>query len=235
MSFWWVVVGFVLCIAVAYRALLTFLRAHAARIQIDETVPFEQISSDYAKTLLVLGDSTAVGVGASKPEESVAGRLAAHLGATYVENRAASGAATEDLKVQMDHAARRTYDVILIQIGGNDIIMLRSAKKSASALDLALMELPEAKQVYLMSAGNVGGATTFPLLVRVFHTWSTKAFHSWFTKVAKRRGITYVNLYEPRSRDLFISESGRYLSADGLHPSSEGYALWFEKLRTYLT
>lgn len=234
MDLLWVAIGFAVCLAIGYRAAMVYFRAHAARIQIADAVPYEVLSGDFSKTLLVLGDSTAVGVGAAAPEESVAGLVAAHIGATYVENRGETGACVEDLKVQIETAKLRRYDLILVQIGGNDIVLLRSAKRAAQKLDILLMSLPEAGKVILFTAGNVGGATTFPMTVRPFHTWTNLAFHKWFAKVAKRRKMTYVNLYEPASRDLFIKEPERYLSEDGLHPSSEGYALWFEKLRPYL-
>lgn len=225
------IIGFALCFLVANRALRVFLKARAARLQIAETTPFEKASEDYARTLLVLGDSTAVGVGADRPEDSVPGRFASYIGATYVENHAKSGAAVEDLKGQIDTAKRRYYDYILIQIGGNDLILLHSAKRTASRLDALMMSLPDAGSIVFMCAGNLGGATFFPLVVRPLHTLLNLDYHKWFGKVAKRRKAFYINLYEPRERDLFIQHPERYLSGDGLHPSGDGYGLWFDKLR----
>jgi len=45
---------------------------------------------------------------------------------------------------------------------------------------------------------------------------------------------TYINLFTPTTEDPFIKEPEIYLSADGLHPSSEGYKLWFEKIKLEL-
>ena len=59
--------------------------------------------------MLVLGDSTAVGIGAMRPEESVAGRVSNFLNADRVENYAVSGAVTNDLNEQMKNAALPKY------------------------------------------------------------------------------------------------------------------------------
>lgn len=234
MSILWLLLGFATCVLIGYRAALTYLRARAARVQIAEAVPYAREGDDHSKALLVLGDSTGVGVGASRPEETLAGLVAAAIGATYVENHAVSGATVDDLAPQIEVARLSRYDTILIQIGANDIIMLRDARRTAMRLDAILMSLPEARRIILLSAGNVGGANIFPFVIRPFHTWTTLAFHRWFAKVAERRGGVYVNLYDKPENDRFITDPDRYFSEDGLHPSSEGYALWFEKVRPHL-
>lgn len=234
MSFLGMVIVFGILCCFAYAGVMLYFRAHAARMMMGEECPYTHESTDYTKTLLVLGDSTGAGVGADSPQESVAGRLAAYMGATHTENYAVSGAAVSDLKAQIDKASLNCYDTILIQIGGNDIILFHDARSTAQKLDVLMMGLPSARQTILMCAGNVGGATIFPWVVRPFHTWTNLVFHRWFSKVAKRRHALYVNLYEPRNLDPFIQEPERYLSKDGLHPSSEGYAAWFEKIQQAL-
>lgn len=234
MSIWGIIATLAIIIAVAYRASMVYFRARAARIQMSDEHPYKKESVDYTKTMLVLGDSTAVGVGSDTAEDTVAGRLATYIGATHVENYAKSGAAVKDLKSQIDQAVLEKYHTILIQIGGNDIILFHGAKKTAQQLDILMMTLPHAEQIILMSAGNVGGATIFPLIVRPFHTWTNHEFHKWFARVAERRKALYVNLYDKKEFDPFLREPERYFSPDGLHPSSEGYALWFEKIKTAL-
>jgi lysophospholipase L1-like esterase len=234
MTWWQMLLAVAVLASVAYRAALIFFRAHAARVQMADEHPYKKESTDYTKTLLVLGDSTAVGVGASRPEDTVPGRLATYLGATHTENYAKSGSFSGELKEQIDQAVLDRYDVVLIMTGANDILFLHGAKETAKQLDVLMMTLPDAGKVILMTAGNVGGATIFPLIVRPLHTWLNQTFHHWFTKVAKRRGALYVNLYQPSLQDPFRKDPDRYLSEDGLHPSSDGYGLWFEKVREVL-
>lgn len=203
----------------------------ASKKLVREAQGFEREGGAPGPSLLVLGDSTAVGVGAASPKESVAGRLAEALDAGYVENRARSGALVADLASQIEKASRAEYDVVLIQIGGNNIIRFHSPKAQAKLLEDALLKLPPAKRIYLMSAGNVGAATLFPRALRSLYTPLTRSYHRAFGEVAARRRATYVDLYEAPQLDPFIREPGRYLAADGLHPSSEGYGLWFMKLK----
>ena len=200
-----------------------------------KSVRFENLSDDFSKTLLVLGDSTGAGVGADSPLDTVAGRLSAYIQATYVENHAVSGAAVGDLPSQIAEVMREDYDVILIHIGGNDMIPFRAAKETAAQLSAILMTLPSAKNTYLMSCGNLGGATIFPLFIRPFHTMLNHAYHREFQKVCDTAGIIYINLYHPADRDPFIKDPKTYLAHDGLHPSSEGYELWFNDLKKFLT
>ena len=200
----------------------------------EDVEPYRLSSFDYRTTMLVLGDSTGAGVGAERPEDSVAGRLAAHLGATYVENYAESGAMVEDLFGQIKEAKLPEYDVILVQIGGNDILAFHDAKRTAVRLSEAFGTLPRAGRMFLMCVGNMGGATLFPPPMRPFHTLVNRAFHKEFERVAHGWHATYINLYDPFFKDPFLRDPQRYLSRDGLHPSSYGYGLWFDKLKAQL-
>jgi lysophospholipase L1-like esterase len=86
----------------------------------------------------------------------------------------------------------------------------------------------------VLSAGNVGAATYFPSFIRPFYTKLNLSYHKVFGKIVAEAGGVYVNLYEPSERDPFTQEPERYLSADGLHPSGEGYDLWFQKVEATL-
>lgn len=209
----------------------TLAKARVSKALMENAAPYEALTTDYAKTLLILGDSIGVGVGADRPEDTLAGRLAAYLGATYVENQAVSGAEVLDLSTQIQRLRLTHYDVILVQIGGNDILAFHGAKKTAADLARILDTLPDAGKVIIMGEGNVGGATMFPHVVRFLHHRGSRAFHKEFAKIAASRGATYVNLYRKPSQDPFFKDPRRYLSADGLHPSSDGYALWFEQMK----
>ncbi|MBP9816533.1 MAG: hypothetical protein KBD05_00685 [Candidatus Pacebacteria bacterium] len=233
MSLWSVFAVVLILGLVTFSASNTFVKARASRQLMANEHPYTKESTDYTKTVLVLGDSTAVGIGADKPEDSVAGRVAAYVEATYVENHAISGTAVEDLPKQINEAKREFYDLILIQVGGNDILSFSDPKKVGPLLTEVLKTLPKAGKVVVFSAGNVGGASIFPHPIRPIHTWLTLEFHKAFAKAVEGLAI-YVNLYEPPGKDLFLKDQDRYLSVDGLHPSSEGYRLWFEKVREVL-
>src|SRR5690349_8444527 len=124
------VVGIAVLSVITYWGANTFFKAKISSALMQHEEPFRNESYDYRTTLLVLGDSTGAGVGADKPEDSIAGRLAAYIGATYVENYAVAGAMTDELKFQIQKAKLPKYDYILLQIGGNDVLTFHSAKKT---------------------------------------------------------------------------------------------------------
>lgn len=228
------ILGGLALVLVAYWGIKFYLTVQISKKLIDAAVPFTAPSDDSSSAVLVLGDSTAVGVGADSPEDTVAGRVNAYLAPSSVENYAVSGAVTRDLPDQAAKAKFAQYRLILIQIGGNDIIRFRSAEKGAEDLRAAIRALPEAERIIIISAGDVGGATLFPLAVRPFHTRLNHEYHDAFARVAAEEGVTYVNFGDAPATQIINNDPKTYLAADGLHPSSAGYALWFDTIQPSL-
>lgn len=188
-----------------------------------------------AETMLVLGDSTAVGVGAESPEDTLAGRIAVLHPGWSVENHAVSGARIHDIKEQLDAARKEHYALILIQVGANDIIRFRGAADAAAELGKYLEGAAAlSEKTVFLTAGNVGATKFFPSLLNPYYHRATLRYHDAFEKLATRTGTTYVNLYVPPADDPFTKDPERFFSDDGLHLSSEGYRLWFEKVREAL-
>jgi lysophospholipase L1-like esterase len=179
-------------------------------------------------SVLVLGDSTAVGVG-SPSQDSVAGRLGTYLNAS-VENHAVSGAVTTNLAKQIMQTQRPHYDLILIQIGANDIIRFHSPAATAKTLDAALKSLkPKSDRIVLLTAGRVGDAPFFPRLFGWLWTWQASRMRAQFMTVANADNIAYVDLYS--APDPFNSDPVRYYAPDGLHLTGDGYGYWFDQVR----
>jgi lysophospholipase L1-like esterase len=179
-------------------------------------------------SVLVLGDSTAVGVG-SPSDESVAGRLGAYLNAS-VENHAVSGAVTADLAGQIAQAQRSHYDLILIQIGANDVIRFHSPTATAQTLNTALKLLqPKSEHIVLLTAGKIGEAPFFPRLFSWLWNWQASRMRLQFMAVASADNVAYVDLYN--APDPFSSDPARYYAPDGLHLTGDGYGFWFEQVQ----
>lgn len=125
--------------------------------------------------------------------------------------------------------------MILLQVGGNDIIAMHSAEASRAAIDPLLKELAtRADKVVFISAGNVGAAYFFPWFLRPHYRQLTIAHHAMFAEESAKYGVQYVNLYIPPEADPFVLERNVYLAGDGVHPSSRGYNLWFQKITPFL-
>ncbi|HEY0011086.1 MAG TPA: GDSL-type esterase/lipase family protein [Candidatus Paceibacterota bacterium] len=217
--------------ALIWWGIRTYLSLNASKQLIEHTRPFERLTDDTRVSLLVLGDSTAVGVGATLPEESVPGRVAAALGATYVENHAVIGAVTADLADQVKQGALPAYDFILIQIGANDMVRFHDAEATARALGTTLASLPPAGSVVVISAGDLGTARLFPYPLRVLYTRINREYHQAFGAAVRAEGATYVDLSKGPGVVRFEEDPTAHFAADNFHLSSRGYGLWFEAIR----
>jgi len=227
------ILGILVVAYLGYAGFRFYTAVQISKKLVEEAVSYEKVGDDVRTAVLVLGDSTAVGVGADTPEDTVAGRTSAYLDATSVENYAVSGAQVEDLPGQIERAKHAEYRLILIHIGANDIIQLHSPTKTANSLKSVVETLPTAERI-IISAGDVGGAPLFPSVIRPFYTKRTILFHDAFTQALAESRAMYVNLYASPSREVINKNPDIYLAADGLHLSSKGYELWFKEIQPYL-
>lgn len=208
---------------------------HISKNLIKDTVKFTNESADTTKTLLVLGDSTAYGVGASKDKDSLPALVASSIGATYTENHGVSGATIEDLGLQLQGIKKKKYDLILLQIGANNITARDNIDKESEKLEGVLRELQKlSKHVIFLTAGNLGGAPAIPFLLRPYYRGLTLKYHEKFEILSNKLDVMYVNLYDEPSVDPFVLHPEIYFAKDMFHPSSEGYKVWFTKVEKHL-
>ena len=196
-----------------------------------QSEPFEVSPTGASVTLLVVGDSTAVGTGASAPAQSVAGLIARDHPYLKVVNRARDGARFEDIARQLSGLAGQRFDAILVLGGGNDVIrMTPPAPLEQNITRVVALARAQAELVVLMPSGNVGSAPFF------FPPWSwlmtqrSKALHSLVGEITGANQALYVNLYKEKSDDPFAQRPEELNSKDGLHPSDAGYLIWYAEL-----
>jgi lysophospholipase L1-like esterase len=196
-----------------------------------ESRAFEAPLPHATRRLLVIGDSTAVGTGAERPENSTAGRLGRRLPGVEIINLAENGARTGDLIAQLRAAPGKPFDVILIQSGGNDILWFTGLRRLRSAtIQLLEAARQRAGLVVMMSTGDVGTAPAFPIPIDSLYSWRTRQVRNLFLELTAGHGVEYVDLYNPDPDNPFRADPQRYYATDGLHPSDAGYRLWFEQL-----
>lgn len=195
--------------------------------------PYEQVGTG-AGTIFVVGDSTAYGTGASRAEASVAGQLGAAFPQFAVETNAKNGRLIAEVTpVLMARDATSPVNLLLLQIGGNDILAGRSIEvMEADIRQVLTLAQTRAAHVVFMSTGNVGAASFFttngmpdPELEA-----RTRAARAMYLEVTAELGVSYVDLFTEPAFDQFLKEPEVYLAWDGLHPSDAGYALWYESL-----
>jgi lysophospholipase L1-like esterase len=192
--------------------------------------PFQAQPVNALASLLIVGDSTAVGTGASSAALSLAGLLGVGHPRLRIVNRAADGARYEDFARQL-RAGDERFDFVLVLGGGNDVLRGTGADAlRAQVLGVSELARQRGANVVLMPPGNVGNA---PFFWPPFDWWMSRRsreLHAAVRLAALATGATYVNLYQPPELDPFARQPDRFHAADGLHPSNAGYRLWLEEL-----
>jgi lysophospholipase L1-like esterase len=198
-------------------------------VLVAQAVPYQ--SGGGTNSMLVIGDSTAVGVGATSPADSVPALLGSYIHAS-VENHAVSGAKTSDMEAQLHEAQRSSYDLILIQVGANDVVGLGSIDAANGELETLLSDAQAySRNIVLVTAGRVGDAPIFPILIKPYLNSRAVELRTAFAATAASAGALYVDLSGDTS-DAFDADPSKYYAADMFHPSSAGYGLWFAAVQS---
>lgn len=195
---------------------------------------FERRIKNAKTRILFLGDSTGFGFGIMDCRNSVAGRFGKDFPKAEIRNECVVGFTTKRLLDFMNNfdAGNRKFDLVIIMIGGNDIMKFydleHSKKNVAGILDRARKI---GRNVILMPPGNVGLGPIFPWILKGIYTRRTRRFRKEFMKIAHAKGVVYTDMFVERKDDISLREVRKYYAADYLHPSDEAYGFWYKNLR----
>lgn len=197
--------------------------------------PYEQPGGG-AGRVLILGDSTGYGTGARRSEDSIAGRFGANFTWLTMKNNSVNGRKIAGATEVATTLGDAQYSLIVLQIGANDLIGGRSADAVVRDMDrLIRAVLPHANEIVIISAGNIGAAPAFSGAEADRLTAEARAYTSAMLELTRNwQNVSYVDLFDEPEADPFVLEPETYLSLDGLHPSSAGYGIWYEKAKPAL-
>ena len=220
-----------LILVIGYEAYCIHRAFALARPIIASAVPYTQ-EGDGSRVLFA-GESTGVGTGARDPQDSVAGRFGADAPDATIENISKNGARMSDLLSALQALPQgKKFDIIVLQIGGNDILNFTSVSVVQENLKKVLAEAKlRGNRVYLMTTGDVGNAPAFGPVLSHLYSVRTKELTPLFVEETTYAGVGYVDLFEAKETDPFALEPLKYHAGDGVHPSSEGYGIWYGKLK----
>ena len=183
--------------------------------------------------LLVLGDSSAAGVGVADQAHALAGGLVALLSPRHRVHwrlEAGSGDRLADLLARLEAIAREQFDAVVVAIGVNDA----TARTGTAAWRAGLRRL-------LSGIGTRFGEPTvivcaippmqvFPALPRPLANWLGIA--------ASRLNQASGEVLADDSRAYFLrfdfDPDPRWMCEDGFHPSAAGYRRWAEAVANAL-
>ncbi len=181
-------------------------------------------------TLLVLGDSTAAGVGADTQAEALPGNLARNIHerfgrGSYWRAVGRNGATAHDIITDyLDEATDAPADLVFFSIGANDALALRSRGAFRRDVVTVVNVMREANPralilVSLMPRFDRFAALTQPL------KWNL-ALHASSLDAGARKGVEGM-------ADVFaipkpIPYTPEFWASDRFHPSAEGYRQWID-------
>jgi lysophospholipase L1-like esterase len=223
------VAGFALLLGV--EAGLSFGRGYPL------TAPKERIRGFFGSPSLpplkfvVLGDSTAVGVGTT-PDKSFPWLLAQWLGERFrveLEVVGVSGARIKDVAAeQVDEALALKPDLMLVEIGANDVTHVTPISAVHSGMAKILDRLSKADSALVVAGPpHMGTSRAIAQPLRTLSGWRGNSVRRAIEAEVKARKIDYVDL-AAGTHDKFNTNPARYYSADWFHPGAGGYKLWAE-------
>ncbi|GAB3499809.1 SGNH/GDSL hydrolase family protein [Flexivirga lutea] len=181
--------------------------------------------------LLVLGDSTAKGMGADNASQTVGAIIAAAVAAfagrpVRLTNVAVVGATSPDLGGQLDAALESVShpDVALIMVGANDVTSRLSQTDAVEHLAEAVRRLRDAgSPVVVGTCPDLGVIKPVPQPLRqLARRWSRHLAAAQTRTVVEMGGRT-VSLGDLLGHEFSDSPTVMF-SKDRFHPSSAGYA-----------
>ncbi|MBC7767122.1 SGNH/GDSL hydrolase family protein [Arenimonas sp.] len=184
---------------------------------------FQRIDPNTKQRILVLGDSTAVGTGSSNNIYSTTGRLSSKYPEAEVINISENGLKLSGLNERIKNVSGH-FDIIVIQIGANDIIRLTDLETIDTELDKLLKKTKTlSSKVVILHSGNIGESKFFPWYITPILTYRSKEVREIYIRKTSIYESSYVNLI-----DLHVD--GKYYASDKLHLNDEGYKIWFDEI-----
>jgi lysophospholipase L1-like esterase len=181
--------------------------------------------------VLVAGDSTGVGTGSVDNTKSIAGRIGADFPRVDITNVSVNGLKLIGL-VDILQKNNEQYDLVVFQIGANDVTGRTPYADIHAQLAQALQwSDTHARHTVVLTAGNVGSSPVFYWPFSTYITQRTLATRALFMQlVGEHSSAQYIDLYQPRKRDVFVQDPATYFAADHFHPSAAGYGVWYQSV-----
>jgi len=182
--------------------------------------------------LLILGDSSAAGVGAERQEDALSGQLARVLCPhvrLHWQLEAATGATTASAAARLATLPRQPIDAALVVLGANDVTRLSDLSRVLERrIEIAnrLREDFGASNVVMTGVPPMGVFPLLPQPLRGRLGQRAARLDRALTEAAPQAGFQYLPFTLPFRPD--------YMARDGFHPAPLAYRVWAETLGPHL-
>jgi lysophospholipase L1-like esterase len=225
--------GAAVCLAYAARLTRFAFAVRDAARHARAVQPYSRRLGMRAPTMLLLGDSLAVGIGARKPCDTIAGLLAADFPAVSIVNCSRSGARTAELVRQLEAARMSSAGAaaIWISAGGNDALFNTAPAMLHDQLAAALQAGRKSAQTIVVTvAANLGLAPLFFWPLDRILSRRMRRVREVYRRVCREEGVQLVDFFQEAQADPFSRDPQRFFGSDGLHPSSECYRHCYQEI-----
>jgi lysophospholipase L1-like esterase len=178
---------------------------------------------------VALGDSTGAGVGARDGGyvARLFKRLEERRPESKLSNLCVSGSTTADvMRNQLERGVALNPDLVTVGIGINDIGHGLTLEQFSANLDEILSTLKEKTHatIVVTNLPDISSAPRIPNSMRSQYQRQIDEFCKRLEEIANKYGVTIFDIYTITKQEL--PSHPEYFSADGFHPSDEGYELW---------
>jgi len=183
--------------------------------------------------LLILGDSSAAGVGVPRQSQALLGQILAGLTDRYevrYDLIAESGARTGDVLAWLPGLPSAGYDVVVTALGVNDVTKLTSLRRFIAHQSRMVDYLQKSHGAQLVMVSGLPPVHQFPLLPEPMR-WVLGRQAKRFDVHLRRMIAT-----KPGARmlDFNMDLDASNMSSDGFHPGPKVYAEWASQvLKTF--
>lgn len=175
--------------------------------------------------LLIIGESTAAGVGASSTETTFASQIFKHTGEKFaITNIGKNGLKANNLRrlyEKSESEIENSFSKAIILIGANDCFNLTPPWKFKRELETFILFLIKEKKVEKVTIPLIPPVHEFPLIpaiMRFFLGWHRNILTAELESLEKSVSQISFDNHKSKTSEVFYSE-------DGIHPSDYGYEL----------
>lgn len=185
--------------------------------------------------LLVVGDSSAAGVGVTRSSQALIGQLLDQLAAQTARPLvwrvvARTGVTTEEARALLEASPAEPFDVAVVALGVNDVTALHPARRWRAAVARLQTTLIQRHQVKAVLWSGLPPMHRFPALpqplraVLGLHARGLDQELAHFCRSAGKGAVRTMHVSMP---DL---QAQGFIAADGFHPGRAAYRLWAQTL-----
>lgn len=174
-----------------------------------------------------MGDSTAAGVGATDADHALPTLVGAALHRPVeVISLAVSGARVADVvQDQVGGLAALDPDVVLVSVGGNDVVHLSSRANFRDRYAALVAAIPSGALLVVLGVPDMGAPPRYRQPLRGIAAFRGRQLGAIARSVADDNAAVFVDI-AGETGPVMRSDTGRYFAADRYHPSDDGYDLW---------